>query len=59
MAGVIGHLSEKTSILPPFRSTDRSCENLHLKPFVHCPCRKYSHNTDLGSVPAHCKHYSR
>ena len=45
-------LSEKMSILPPLRSTLRSCEYLHLKPLVHWPCLKNSHTTDLGSTPA-------
>ena len=45
------YLSEKMSILPPLRSTDKSWENLHLKPLVHWPCRKYSQSIDFGSTP--------
>ena len=49
------YLSEKMSILPPLRSTDKSWENLHLKPLVHWPCRKYSQTIDFGSTPARNK----
>ena len=53
------HLSWKRSIFWVFRPTLRSCENLHLKPFVHCPALKYSHTMDLGSTPGHSRHSQR
>lgn len=45
------HLSVNRSALCVLRSTDRSWLNLHLKPLVHWPWRKYSHTMDLGSTP--------
>mmetsp|Transcript_36324 Transcript_36324/g.50455 ORF Transcript_36324/g.50455 Transcript_36324/m.50455 type:complete len:207 (+) Transcript_36324:509-1129(+) len=44
--------SWKRSILAALRSTARSWEYLHLKPFWHLPCLKNSHSTDFGSTPA-------
>lgn len=34
-----------------FPSNERSCENLHLSPLVHCPCLKNRQSTDFGSAP--------
>ena len=48
MIGRRQDLSEKTSILPPFRSTDRSCENLHLKPFGALPMPEVLAQDRLG-----------